>query len=370
MLYLFNSASRFGYTVNVLNTLSLPRGYVNEYRYKYSEGTKYLSPELLSSLDSLVNSKSAVLITFIDRFGEAGYEYHPLRMGRLTSWKNEGDQVFLRVRLTDFVWSKNTANATERFVDALGAKHLPVLTNGNAMEPHDGLYAIEHENFVSDLIESGDQAWSKTVDRISTAKAFATDNGRVPLFTRLRLERASSDKELKPSMKHVSSVYKLKRGASYRLVLTYRFPLQLNDKAAHGEVQVGTDDNLSPSSTPVRIEIHANSVDIPIHASSQSDETSGSMRIEATATDGQPDLLTTSAALQYAVVQGGGFWTQLVIAALLYALVSSLQAADLSVLKSVCAWQIAWLLGPKFFLGTLQFGIVYWVFRLLGTKIT
>src|ERR1017187_5979574 len=106
MLYLFNSAYRPLYTVNVLNTLTLPHGYVNEYRYKYSVKSKYLSTALFSSLGSLVSSNTDTVITFVDRFSDGGYTYHPLRKGRLVSWKQEGDQVFLRVSLADYVCSK------------------------------------------------------------------------------------------------------------------------------------------------------------------------------------------------------------------------------------------------------------------------
>ncbi len=34
MIYLFNSAFRALYRANVLNTLFLPEGYTNEYRYR------------------------------------------------------------------------------------------------------------------------------------------------------------------------------------------------------------------------------------------------------------------------------------------------------------------------------------------------
>jgi hypothetical protein len=369
MLYVFNSAYRPLYTVNVLNTLSLPGGFVNEYRYKYSDKTKYLSTDLLSSLDSLAKSKTETVITFIDRFAEGGYRYYPLRKGSLIGWKHEGDQVFLRISLADYLASKNPDEVTKALVEALGPKRLPVLTNGNPMEPHDGDYVIENADILKDLIEIGDNSWSKTVDAVSSASVFLASRQQASLFTRIRVEEASSQDEVKPSVKGTVSVYKLKKTGKYRAVLIYRFPAQIGDKSAHGEIQVSTDDNLTPSSTAVAIDSHANSVELLFHAAPKAEEPTGAIRIEPSTTENQPALLTSNAAMQYRLVQGGGFWVKLLFIALVYALASSLQASDLSTLWNACPSQIASAITPKLILGLVQIGTIYSAFRLLGTKI-
>jgi hypothetical protein len=370
MLYLFNSAYRPLYTVNVLNTLTLPHGYVNEYRYKYSDKSKYLSTALFSSLDSLVSSNTDTVITFVDRFSDGGYTYHPLRKGRLVSWKQEGDQVFLRVSLADYVCSKNSEEVSKRFVEALGNKQLPVLTNADPMEPHDGHYAIENADILQgEVVEIGDDSWGKTIDAISSARMFVATKEQAPLFTRLRLKEASSKDDMKLSTKGAISTYKFKKGGKYRAIVTYRFPAQIADKTSRGEIQILTGENLAPSSTTIAIDSHANSVEVEFHSAPNAEEADGSIRIEPSITEGQAALLASNVGLHYSLVKGGGFWAQLLLLALFYALATSVQATDLSVIRSLCSSQIAWLIIPKFVLGVFQIAAIYWAVRLVGTKI-
>lgn len=71
MIYLFNSAYRALYTRNVLNTLFIPKGGTNEYRYRVRGATTHIAAD---SYGDFINATSgeAITIVFIDRFGNGG----------------------------------------------------------------------------------------------------------------------------------------------------------------------------------------------------------------------------------------------------------------------------------------------------------
>jgi len=83
MIYLFNSAYRPLYTRNILNTIFIPPGGINEYRYSVRGNDIHIAP---GSCSEFKNAPAGIpiVIIFIDRFGRSGYEYHPLRKGRLS----------------------------------------------------------------------------------------------------------------------------------------------------------------------------------------------------------------------------------------------------------------------------------------------
>ena len=74
MILLFNTAYRLGYLKNVLRTIYLPEGAVNEYRYTIGVDQNISSKQALQ-LQALIGD--SVLICFGDRYAAGGYEFHP-----------------------------------------------------------------------------------------------------------------------------------------------------------------------------------------------------------------------------------------------------------------------------------------------------
>src|SRR5580704_7955048 len=118
MLYLFNSAFRPLYLKNVLNTLCLPAGCTNEYRYRHAGEPRYVAPGLYSSLPKLKVGTECVVI-FIDRFAEGGYSYHPLRLADYVLYRDENEYIHFRIRLGQFIYAKNSADFEQTLLQDL-----------------------------------------------------------------------------------------------------------------------------------------------------------------------------------------------------------------------------------------------------------
>src|ERR1700756_600717 len=102
MLYLFNSAYRPLYLRNVMNTLYLPKGYGNEYRYKFTAPFPNISEDVRAAMSHLTK-RSDCLVTFIDRYAPGGYQYHPLRRAKFLAYREEGQYAYFKVALQEFL---------------------------------------------------------------------------------------------------------------------------------------------------------------------------------------------------------------------------------------------------------------------------
>ena len=68
MLYLFNSAFRSLYLTNVMNTLFLPAGYTNEYRYRRKPDSQ-IAPGLMEYLGQ--HKRAEACVVFVICFSQS-----------------------------------------------------------------------------------------------------------------------------------------------------------------------------------------------------------------------------------------------------------------------------------------------------------
>src|SRR5947208_16624264 len=128
------------YVKNILNTLFLPIGSFNRYRYSMAGQHVNVQNETIRYAQSWWNRFwTRVLIVFVDRYGADGYRYVPLRYARLKKCRVEGSQVFMTVKLCESVTADD--NTTEQFLQKhAGTTGFPRLTNNDPNNPDDGNY--------------------------------------------------------------------------------------------------------------------------------------------------------------------------------------------------------------------------------------
>lgn len=266
MMYLFNSGYRPLYVKNVLNTIFLPSGYTNEYRYRYKGDPRHVPPAMYDQFTTLVQGTECV-VCFIDRFAAQGYNYHPLRRGTYVSRREESDYIFIRVRLGDFIYPRNLSTFRQHIVQALGTAGLPALTGGDPESTNDGAYVIKCQSIFGqrDDYLSDDGAWTAAVRDLSGTRALASTPEQSPVFLRADIRQsATPGKRINPILRDNSARYELKKGNSCELLLTYRFPRQRTDQSARAQLEIKFGDNLRPlGNTLINIDSHANSIITP-----------------------------------------------------------------------------------------------------------
>jgi len=240
MLYLFNSAYRAGFTTNVLNTLYLPKGCVNKYRYTVGRNVD-------SSICDRVKLGDELIIVFIDRYGEEGYRFHPLREGELHRCYPEGDHIFFEVKLLDYVYPKNLEDFQDQIKRSLDSLDLPRLTRGDRQATDDGTYAIPGAAPLRELggMISSDSAWTSCVDQLHRAKAFIPDAHNEYLFLRATIQTGVNqghtlDVEIYKGIPRFS----LTAEGSYCLRLFYKYPPQQTDSMRVSKVSIEDENNV------------------------------------------------------------------------------------------------------------------------------
>jgi len=371
MLYFFNSAYRPLYTRNVLNTLFLPRGCTNEYRYKHTGDPRYIPASLFAGLQALPAQSDCVII-FIDRFGPNGYTFHPLRFGKYVLNRDVNQYIHFRVSLDQFVYPRERDSFNRSLVQALGPFGLPSLTGGDPRNTHDGYYAIQSETVFgnNDEFQTGEIAWNSAVEALSQTTAFATNNEQSPLFLRLEIQTRKR-KILTPVLRQGAAQFDLTRDEAIDGVLTYRFPRQLVDQNSRGKVEIKFGDNLRPLSNPsILVDSHANSLTLPFVSKRYVEDTAGSIEVSSEAKAGEPELLVANSSIQYRLSEPSTFWLQIAVALIALAIVGALLVVDFSKLPQPSTFSaIFHATWRKAALALLQAACLYWLFRLVGKKV-
>jgi hypothetical protein len=371
MLYLFNSGYRPLYTANVLNTLCFPKGYTNEYRYKHTGPARQVSPTLYSDLARLRSGEECVVI-FIDRFGENGYVYHPLRFAKYLNYRDVNEYVHFTVQLDTLLYPRDLNAFNRSLIQTMAPLGLPVLTNGNPLETHDGNYVIQSASIFGnrDEYQIDGPAWNSAVENVSRARALSTNDEQSPVFLRVDIGESDKKTPVTPAIQDEVAVYRLTKNTNYDLVLTYRFPRQRIEQTSTGRLELKLGESLkSLSDTPISIDSHANSLTIPFMTKRYIEDTSGSMSISPVTEPGRPELLLARASFQYRLGESSSFWSQIVVALLLFSIVGTLIGTDLSHLQPLTIKGLMEATRPKLLLGIAQTGILFWLFRLIGQKI-
>lgn len=366
MIYVFNSAVRPLYLKNVLNTLALPDGWVNEYRYNLAE---YVSPDIQQDL-SILSKGSPCLICFIDRFGGSGYEYHPLRRGKLISHRERDGKLYLRIALRDFVYPKDRKEWSRQLLAEFASKHLATLTNADPANTHDGLYVLNGKDLLSakEAFLSGEGAWGESVVAISSAAAFAKADA-APVFIRLEArEKEKSKKPLKPKVDEESAYYSFKPNCRSVLVINYRFPLQRANKSARASLSLEFGEVLkSLGVTTLAVDSYSNSVVVPFISKKYREESAGTISLSRDENASDSPVFIFDQPLPYRVRDGGLVFMVLLLL-LAYAIASAVTAVDYSKLSPFTWRGLFWAALPKVLGGAVQAFVLFWIFRLLGKK--
>lgn len=369
MLYLFNSGYRPLYVTNVLNTLALPSGYNNEYRYKHSGESRQISPAFYSALPALRSGLDCVIV-FIDRFGPQGYVYHPLRFGKFVSYRDVNDYIHFRVKLGNFVYPRNVQDFTRDLSQALQSQGIPRLTDNDPKNTRDGNYAIDADTIVGsvDSYQTGEDAWNSAVEQLSTVPSLATSDTQSPIFLRLDVYDRTARENVVPESRDLATLLPLKKNFPYDLVVTYRYRRQRTDQTAKERIEVAFGDGLK-GQTSLTVDTHANSVPMSFSTKRYVEEARGYISFTAVRENGKPEVLITDRPLEYELAEAKGFWGQVIIALLLFSILSALIGIDLTKVQPLTMMALIHVAWPKILLGLFQTFVLFWLFRLIGKKL-
>lgn len=370
MLYLFNSGYRPLYVRNVLNTLFLPEGCTNEYRYRYVGDPRHVPPAAYAKLPKLASGTECVVF-FINRFGATGYNYHPLRRGTYLSFREENDYVYLRIQLDAFLYPRDLAAFRNHLERALVPAELPKLTGNDPKNKRDGAYVIFADSIFGQAQEylKDDEAWTAVVQDLSETPALSTNAEQSPVFMKADV-RSTDSKRVAPVIHDGKSIYKLEKDKYYELLLTYQFPRQHAEPEARARAEIRLGDNLRALGQPsISIDSHKNSVPVPFIIKRYMEDSSGSISISPVDEPGQPKLLISQSTLPYEIRESTAFWLKMGGALLMFSLAGAFIGVDFSKLSpfSVPAlFSAAW---PKLIAVFIQTAALFWVFRLIGKKV-
>jgi hypothetical protein len=325
VIYVFNSAFRPLYLANVLNTLFLPNGSTNEYRYSIQN----VSP----TLEETLKPKLPVSIIYIDRFNVGGYCYFPLRLGHLVSYQIKHDRFYIKVKLADFVFPKDQ-NVFGKYTSNLQQQNAPMLTNNDPTTFKDGYYAFNYNDIFENKDEYlwGDAAWDVIIEKLSKTKAFNLGLAKPVVYLSASI-KGGNGKILSPSLgRDQIATFDVVRNKRYTLDLFYRFPLQRENTEVIENLEVDTD-------TPFRL---IDSEVLPINSSSNSvsklfttekypNDSYGKISIKSN----KDNVIISDAIIHLRIRETGGYWVEVFFWAFVFLVCSVLIGLNLSDLKYV-----------------------------------
>lgn len=386
MIYLFNSAFRAKYKSNILNTLFLPTGCVNEYRYRTATESQHVDPALLNGN----HRNKSVAIIYIDRHGTINgkpeFVFHPLRRGRLISLTEDNEQAFIRIGLEEFVYPNDLAGFQKVLRTTIGAR-LPTMVENDPEKPAQGFFALEGTDvLVSSQTLPSDAAWAAAVEAVAKTKSFAAPNRIVFIRCNVKSPKTwyRAEKELRPVLKGNSASFALTSDSPYEMVLTYRFPLQRQDANA----RVGLKIDCGPAAIP------QSKQDLSFDASSSRNDFRFQVRKYVEEKTGKIDFAFPSEedangvtvsidhALTYHVAESQGFWVKIAVLLLLFSTTSVLMSVELDAIRTAISvteapdwtsylvaifnYKHLWI---KLLAALVQAIVLYLLFRVVGKKV-
>lgn len=236
MLYIFNSGTKPLYRTNMMNTLYLPSGCSNEYRY----GERNLDRHICDQPDIIPIGEQCLFI-FIDRYHVGSYQFIPVREGHLIKRAKADDQVIFTLKLDKYLFSSNLVEFGNQLSKMITIDDLPHLVNGDPDNTNDGKYAIymPKQSLSSLSLEISDSSWFRTVELVSRSKVFT--EYEKPVFIRCEV----TDFKDKTLSFDSSSYIKLKRSSHYIVRFHYRQPNTQPKDLKTTRVSIESTDNLS-----------------------------------------------------------------------------------------------------------------------------
>lgn len=370
MIYLFNSAFRPRYVRNVLNTLYLPEHCANEYRYRVTGDKPNISAKFHSGLRNLQPGIECV-VTFIDRYADGGYRYHPLRKARFLGHRVVADYVYLKVELLEFIYPQSLERFNESLIDQLNNDGMPCLTDGIPENQHDGYYAIQSDSIFGRFedFKTKDDAWTNAVTALSSTKALRTDDEQWPIFLKVAIQNRKTAMSLIPIVQNQTALFQLTKDEVYELVLTYRFPRQRADNTSQCRINVNLGENIRAlGGNSLAVDSASNSAILSFTTRRYAEDNRGNIELEPPSQT-KPQILLPDAYIEYSLEEGAGFWAQIIVALAFYAIAGAMIGVDFSKLTpfSWCALAKAAL--PRIGLATIQALGLFWLFKRIGKKV-
>lgn len=373
MLYLFNSAFRPLYLANILKTIALPLGSINEYRYRCSgEGSIHVPdteiPRMLSASKGL-----PAVITFIDRFSEGGYRYFPIRQAELLNAKVEGERIYFKVKLGRLAFPENIGSAQEKLIDGLEKLGLPKLTNNDPQETNDGHYAIlsDHACLGEADYRYDASAFSAISNALNGTQAFVAKKpiingaqtatkGVAPIFVRMSVLQGR--REIIPKIEEDDDAYfQIQEGSSYKLKLSYYF--QAHHDGGNADAYVDFGDTLrSNGSNQIRFDSYNNLVEVPFSVVKDSIDQEDGISFSFESKNQSFDVLAPDEVnLPVRIKERRGFWFFFVLIIFVYAAVELLKSSAPEMTREVI--QSNW---PVFVFSLIQAVVIFFGLRWTG----
>lgn len=218
MLFLFNSAAKPEYVKNLLSTLSLPSGAINEYQYSQTS-SDYNYVDVSADPNGGNNLKGIdVLILLMDK-SKAPFMYYPLRKGSLISAESRAGRVYYKVELGDYVFSEEISQFNLFLQNNFGEYLFSEIHDKNGMRVSKGYYAFAYDGDISAHIMTGEDNWIKIVHQIERCENLEKDSHCV--FTKISIK--DGEKILMPSRREKEWFYKLKLLKKYSVAIDYYF---------------------------------------------------------------------------------------------------------------------------------------------------
>jgi hypothetical protein len=359
MIYLFNSGFYPLHRVNLLNTLFLPLGTCNDYRYSKD----HLDPALFAN-PSIVKRHDDCIVVFIDRYGEQGYEFAPIRRAHLLQVHKDADHLYFRVILSDYEFPVDLPAFNSDISKSLRMHGLPQLTAANTTETEDGRYAIIMDGFCTEkgAFHTGDTAWAKAVDDLVGRQAFA-DASIDPVFVKCRV--ISGNKAANPRRIFDPARFRFVPGREYSLEFSYRHPRQKGRTGGGTVIQIHSTDNLKwGDDQALPVDSFANLVTRRFTPKRYAEDLTGSLSLC------KPDagFLIPEAAIGFVLRESFATWVFIVLALSVFSIASVLIGIDTSRLKPPYLSDLLSNYWVKLAGAALQTVALFVLFRLIGKK--
>ncbi len=390
MIYLFNSAYRALYQENLMSTLFLPHGWVNEYRYRCSPESRNISDTFIKDVKKREGKEDAVII-FINRFGKDTdnrnlYEYYPLRKALFLSCGEEYQQLYIRVKLLDFIYPNDIHLFSDELFEKLSSLGLPQLTNDNPEEENDGYYAIYTDSILSDKqkFKFGENAWADCVNAISGTEYLKSSIDRQYVFAKAELwEHSPKYKIIRPHLSNNpwykkrlkvndgDSFYKVTTNRRYGFRINYNYPIQEQDTTATAKLIIDVSNNIVPrSSKELQINSRASRIVFPFTFKEPVQDRFGTIGFTSLSSLASSTLIASTRSYSFEIAYPKGYWAGIILLVIVFAITSVLIGIDLSkvdfsnigdYLKN--NWNWIKLIAP-----VSQAFVLFWLFKLTGKK--
>lgn len=403
VLYLFNSASRPLYAVNVLNVLAAPRGATTVHRYQpeyvspsvwaADEKKPRLHPQRLGTWDLIgvgrrwwEGGATEVVFVYVDR---DTWRYHPLRRGILhRTWSRDG-RYYFRVQWLDFLAAKTKAQASAA-VSALIATAVQGKGPRKKDDGGEGFYAVTGRgigrNGSADLT-TGDDAWRSAAENLAGTAAYTAAADRRVVFLRTELQREAGE-QASVAIKRGMERQAVQKNVTYELRISYldkAHPDTPTSSASRGqdqqpspiEIHAQVGENLQLLTTgSIAVAGRADDVVIPLAVKRYAEDGYSFVHIDARPAEDATvkDVLAARLNFVLTVKERAWFWPKVVLLVLVFAAAALVLGAPVPVPPSDQSpgtpglWPAEWHLPLKAAAAFVQAFCLLALLRIIGKK--